>query len=196
MISHDDIVAFDECSVLNTCEIKLEPTYKMCFGKEKLTHKNYHKLKSLIETLNHNGIPKYTFEPSSFDNKAIYVFNGLIEEEGDKWKWLGETFKAKVIEQLENFRDEIKNSFNMIPKHNNIAHIKQKFIDDPKQLTKGKNNIPGDDDCKIIAGYSNFKCNGVKYLISQDEHFWGYKDTISSEFHIKVIEEWTCHKLI
>lgn len=55
--------------------------------------------------------------------------------------------------------------------------------------------MPQDDDLKIIAGYFKYDCDENKYLISEDEHFWGYADLILKNFNIYVVKEWECHAL-
>lgn len=76
-----------------------------------------------------------------------------------------------------------------------IASIKLFFIRHERKLKKER-NLPEDDDLEIIAGYVGYDCSGEKHLISQDEHFWRYKDLISNEFRIIVTEEWNCDKLL
>ncbi|PIN72146.1 hypothetical protein COV21_03095, partial [Candidatus Woesearchaeota archaeon CG10_big_fil_rev_8_21_14_0_10_45_5] len=68
------------------------------------------------------------------------------------------------------------------------------FVENERQLKKEK-NIPEDDDFKIIAGYINAFDENCKLFITEDEHFWGYSDLISSNFKINVIKEWECHKI-
>ena len=48
----------------------------------------------------------------------------------------------------------------------------------------------------IISAYSDYDCEGIKYFISEDEHFWGYDDLIKEEYDIDVVKEWECRRLI
>ena len=81
-----------------------------------------------------------------------------------------------------------------IVKDKKIDGIKQIFEGNLRELSK-KDSIPQDDDLKIIAGYYKYECDGNKYLITEDEHFWGYSDLILKNFNIYVVKEWECHTL-
>ncbi len=49
-------------------------------------------------------------------------------------------------------------------------------------------------ELSIISGYCAFSCDGEKYLVSEDEHFWGYSSLIKDNFNIIIIKEWECNK--
>ena len=70
----------------------------------------------------------------------------------------------------------------------------QTFENNLLKLNK-EDNMPQDDDLKIIAGYCKYECSGNKYLITEDEHFWGYADLIIKNFNIHTVKEWECHTL-
>jgi hypothetical protein len=86
-----------------------------------------------------------------------------------------------------------------IPKAKDFKHIKDFFKKNERPLKKARQarytNIPEDDDCQILAGLIGFPASGTKFLVSQDEHFWGYADLILGEYGIQVVKEWECHTL-
>ena len=94
--------------------------------------------------------------------------------------------------QLKNFINSTINEYETIEKDDNINAIKEIFQNNERGLKK-ETNIPEDDDMKIIAGYKKYECEGKKYFITEDEHFWGYSDLILDHFNIHVIEEWKCN---
>lgn len=190
--------SFDDCSILNTCKVEIPKAYRIFVGKDELNSKNFFKLNLLINRLNSLKINKFRFVPSTIKDNIVKVANKLIEDEGiniHRFRNLAYSFKAGVIDQLEQFGENIKDNFEEIKKKEDIDFIKTVFTDNEKELKK-EGNIPEDDDLMIIAGYVNYKSEGEKYLITEDEHFWGYKDLILNEFNIIITEEWDCHKLI
>jgi hypothetical protein len=192
--SNKRIYAFDECSILHLCKIVIPATYTVYFSKEKLTFKNYFKLNALTDKLDHDEIPKYRFEPSNMDKNIIKVADELLAEEGNQVMILGRVLKAQIIDQLEEFAEDVMIGFKKILKKDNISVIRKLFMDNEKKLKK-TTNVPSDDDLKIIAGYCDFDSAGDKHLITEDEHFWGYADLIFKNFNIKIIKEWECDKL-
>lgn len=191
MVINKDIYAFDDCSILKLCEIKIPNSYQIFFNKNTLTAKNHSKLKTAIEKLDNHDIPKFRFVPSeNIQDNIIKVANQILE--GYSIQMLGNVFKAEIIEQLEEFNDQIKKDFKEIVKDENIDEIKEIFVNNERELKKEK-NIPGDDDFKIIAGYYKCGCDGNKYFITEDEHFWGYDDLILGNFKIQIIKEWKSH---
>ncbi len=186
--------AFDECSILHLCEVKIPNAFITFFEKDKLAHKCYTKLKTFIGRLDSNEITKYRFEPSNIDDNIIKVADELLATQGNQVIILGNVLKTQIIDQLQEFNENIINSFEVISKNENIDSIKKIFIKNEIELKKEK-NIPEDDDLKIIAGYSDFYSNGKKHLISEDEHFLGYSKLIEDEFKIVVVNEWECHKI-
>ncbi len=183
--------AFDDSSILRLCEIKIPNAYQIFFKNSILTAKNYPKLKSFADKLNKHNNPKFRFVPAeNIEDNIIKAANQILE--GYNIQMLKITFKTEIMDQLIEFNEKIKNEFGEIQKDDNISKIKQIFITNPKKLCKDQ-NIPQDDDLKIIAGYCIYKCDKDKYLISGDEHFWGYSDLIAKNFNIYVVKEWECH---
>jgi hypothetical protein len=187
------IYSFDDCSILHLCEVQIDEAFRIFIGKDKISHKNCKKLKELIQKLESNDIPIHKFEPSSVEKNIVKVADDLLSYFGNV-RMLGSVFKTQVIEQLENFIEDIKTKFLIIYKNDDIQEIKEIFIKNKVELTKGE-DIPKDDDLKIISGYCHFEKEGNKFLISEDEHFWGYKTLVLDRFNIQVIEEWNCHKI-
>lgn len=190
--------AFDDCSILNMCEIEIPEAFRVIVGKNKLQSKGFAKLNSLINKLNELNIKKYKFVPTDVNDKIVKVAGDLIADAQISlhvFKGFGLTFKEKVIDQLEQFSIKIDEEFHCVEKDENISTIKTFFENNLESLKREK-NMPEDDDLMIIAGYKKQSCDGKKYLISKDEHFWGYKDLILNEFSIKVVAEWNCDKLI
>lgn len=192
------ICSFDDCSILNTCEVEIPKACRIFVGKDKLKSENFSKLNLLINKLDSLKITKFRFVPSTIKDNIIKVANKLIEDEGINIHQIrnwAHSFKAEIIGRLEQFGERIKNNFEEIKKNEDINVIKKIFVDNGRELRKER-NIPEEDDLKIIAGYMSYNSKEEKYLITQDEHFWRYKDLILKEFNIIVIEEWNCDKLI
>ena len=177
----DNIYSFDDCSILHQASIKIPEGFKKFFDYDSLHHQNFNILRKLSENLKNGRIRKYRFVPSDIETTIIKVGNELLSKCGNVLI-LGVTFKSKVLAQLKEFIDVTTKEYGQITKDDDIE----------KQLNKEK-NIPEDDDLKIIAGYNKFDCEGNKYFITEDEHFWGYSDLILDNFKINVIKEWECH---
>jgi len=187
--------AFDECSVLHLCEIKVLDSHKAFFGgKSHLRWKNYYHLASAMAKLNSLNMPKFRFVPSeNLEKNIIKVALQLLEAQGVNILMLT-VVRADIIDQLSDFKEQIEQQFKDITKDNDIGAIQEIFRKNQRMLKKGS-SIPGDDDLKIIAGYVRFPSAGQKYLITEDEDFWGYKDIIMNNFRIHVIEEWNCSSI-
>ncbi len=188
-----NIFAFDECSILNQCEVIIPKAFRMLVGKEVLKPKNSSKLSFMISTLDARGIKKYKFVPSNFEENIIKVARTLIEDERLNVTLLGRTFESEVIDQLEEFLQGIGENYLNIDKSEDIEGIRRLFVNNERQLKKEK-NIPDDDDLKIISGYLKFNGSSKKNLVTADEHFWGYADLIEKEYNIFIVKEWECHK--
>lgn len=188
-----NIYAFDDSSILKLCTIIIPNSFQIFFQKKILTARNYPKLKLLIDKLAMQGIPKFRFVPAeNIDENIIKVANQILE--GYNIQMLGTVFKVDIIDQLTGFNDQIRKEFLEIVKDEKIDGIKQTFESNLRELSK-EDNMPQDDDLKIITGYYRYKCDGNKYLITEDEHFWGYSDLILKNFNIYVVKEWECHSL-
>ncbi len=186
------IYAFDDCSILNTCEIKIPISYRIFFdGKEKLYSKNYLKLKKLIGKLNQNNIDMHRFVPSNMDSRIVKVVKGYTS--GVNLSML-RVLESELLNQIEEFKEQIISEFKDIEKNQDIIQIEEIFRNNVKLLVKDK-KVPETEDMEIISGYYQYNTPQKKYLISADEHFWGYKDIILTHFKIIVVEEWFCDKL-
>lgn len=197
-LTKNDICAFDECSVLHLCEIIIPKNYRLfCNDKEKICFEHFNKLNSLIIKINTLGSRPFMFKPySSLDNNLLTASNNLLENNNldpSKIK-MGRVLKQEIIDQIKEFMLFLKINFQFIEKSEDFSDILEFFKNNEKELTKEK-NIPEEDDCKILAGYINFALEGNKFLISEDEHFWRYKDLILENYNINIIEEWNCHLL-
>jgi len=192
--STDNTYAFDEVSLLHMCEITIPHYYIIFFDNErKLFHRNNTKLRNFLQNCTRKGISKFRFEPlNNFETNVIKVANQLLEKKANI-RLLG-NLKAQIIEQLEEFKSFILSEFKPINKDEDTVKIKSIFENNEIKLKK-ENNIPGEDDLKIISGYLKFDSKGDKFLISEDEHFWSYADLIYREFNIKIIPEWECDSL-
>ena len=185
--------AFDDSSILKLCTISIPASFQIFFQKKILTARNYPKLKLLIDKLARNGILKFRFVPAeNMDDNIIKVANQILE--GYNVQMLGNVFKVEIIDQLKDFNGQIRKEFGEILKDEDVKRIKQIFGNNLIELSK-EDNMPQDDDLKIIAGYYKYNSDGNKYLISEDEHFWGYSDLILQNFNIYVVKEWECHTL-
>ena len=158
-----------------------------------LTARNYPKLKLLIDKLAGKGVPKFRFVPAeNIDDNIIKAASQILE--GYNVQMLGTVFKVEIIDQLTDFNGQIRKEFREILKDEDVKRIKQIFGNNLRELSK-EDNMPQDDDIKIVAGYYKHDCDGNKYLISEDEHFWEYSDLILKNFNIYVVKEWECHTL-
>ena len=185
--------AFDDSSILKLCTIRIRASYQIFFPERILTARNYPKLKLLIDKLAKFGYPKFRFVPAeNIEDNIIKVANQILE--GYSIQMLGTVFKVEIIDQLIEFNGQIRKEFSEIVKDEEIYGIKQTFESNLKELSK-EDNMPQDDDLKIIAGYYKYGCDGNKYLITEDEHFWGYSELILKNFNIYVVKEWECHTL-
>ena len=185
--------AFDDSSILKFCTISIRASFQIYFEKKILTTRNYPKLKLFVDKLAKHNLPKYRFVPAeNIEDNIMKVANQILE--GYNIQMLGTVFKVEVIDQLTEFYDQIKKEFLEIIKDEEIDGIKQTFESNLRELSK-EDDMPQDDDLKIIAGYHKYECDGNKYLITEDEHFWGYSDLILKNFNIYVVKEWECHTL-
>ena len=194
MISKDDTIAFDECSILHLCEIRIPNSFRVFFSKKKLVHRNFSKLNQLINKLEFKGIGKYRFDPLNIESNIIKAANEYLSKEGSQVMILGEVLKAQILDQLDDFIEKKIAGFKTIDKNEDIDAIKQIFLDNEKDLKK-QENIPEDDDLKIISGFDKFISSGRKFLVSEDEHYWGYCGLIKDNFNINIMKEWECHKI-
>ena len=185
------VYAFDECSLLNMCEVGIPVAFQAIFGRNVLKHKNCQKLQDLLVRMDKEGIGKYRFVPSNINKNVMKVANELILDTGISVSFLPNTFKAKILEQLEEFLLFLTFNFKEIERNKDIGAIKSLFQSNLRSLRK-KPDLPEDEDLEILAGYRDYPSTIQKYLISEDEHFWGYSSLILSHLGILVIPEWEC----
>ncbi|MBU1198889.1 MAG: hypothetical protein KKF46_02985 [Nanoarchaeota archaeon] len=194
LLDKKNIYAFDECSILHQCVIKAPEGFAVYFRGDTLCARYYERLLTLLSQLNSNNIPKYKFVPSNFQKNIIKVTNQLIKDSGVDLSMLPNTAISVISDQIEDFRDKIIPSYEDINKCDDIDAVKKIFesgnigfeIDD---------DVPGDDDCKIIAGYDKISCEGKKYLISDDKHFKKNWKIINEKYKIGIVPESRCHEL-
>ena len=186
--------AFDDSSILKLCTISIPSSFQIFFQKKILTARNYPKLKLLIDKLAGYGVQKFRFVPAeNIEDNIMKVANQILE--GYNIQMLGTVFKVEIIDQLTEFNDQIRKEFREILKDEDIDRTKQIFVSNLRELSK-EDSMPQDDDLKIIAGYYKYDGDGNKYLISEDEHFWGYSDLILKNFNIYIVKEWECHTIL
>ncbi|MFH0752871.1 MAG: hypothetical protein V1914_04750 [archaeon] len=195
-ISEKNTYAFDECSVLHLCKIEIPGSFRVfCDNKEEIAAKNFEKLSSFIALLNTNKIAPYRFIPDDMlNNNLLNSMNGLIETNGINVTMLPDVFKMQLIDQVQEFFNSLSN-FEFIHKKEDYTAIKEFFKINERRLSKserGYSNIPEPDDCKILAGFIEHQSEGDKFLITEDEHFWGYTDLIKEAYNVQVIPEWEC----
>ncbi len=189
-----DTFAFDDCTIFHMCQLKPRPAFHKFVG-DKIFHKNFEKLSILLSHAKQKKISKCRFVPTEFfDQNVMKSYSELLETMGNV-QILGSVFKKEMMEQLVAFYEEIKLEFKEIPKSEDIALVKKLIEQNKRPLKKGR-SMPNDDDFKILAGYAKYSATGKKFLISEDEDFWGYKDLYQNGLGIHIVEEWNCHKLI
>jgi len=189
-----DTFAFDDCSIFHLCQLKPRAAFSKFFGSQ-ISHKHFEKLSSLLRHARQKNIERGRFVPAEeFDANVMKSYSDLLEKFGNV-QILGHVFKKEMIEQLMAFYESIKQEFQEILKSDDIRAVKQLIEQNKRQLKKGR-SMPGEDDLKIIVGYAKHQAPGKKFLISEDEDFWGYKDLYQREFKIFVVEEWNCHQII
>jgi hypothetical protein len=176
------------------CQVKIPRSYRAYFKKDILTSDNFDKLITLSDKL--RKMKKYRFVPfKNLDFRTRKVVVQLIEKAGVNLMMVKRShlLEAELITQVKEFTDEIE-GFEEIERCEDIDDIKSFFKRNERELKK-ENNLPEDEDMEILSGYINFNGGGEKHLITQDEHFWRYKDLILEEFKITVVEEWNCDEI-
>ena len=109
----------------------------------------------------------------------------------------GVSFK-EIVDYLREFFGKLNDRFEAVDKNNDIEELRQFFTKNQRPLKKAVNGysaVPEDDDLSILKAYSNYNAP-KKYIISQDEHFWGYDDLIQQGWNITVTKEWECKRLL
>lgn len=187
----DNAYSFDDCSILHQANINIPKGFRKFFESDSLHHQNFNALRNLSKSLKKKEIKKHRFVPSDIETNIIKVGDELLSKCGNVLM-LGITFRSQVLMQLKEFIDLTAREYGEIAKDDEIDKIKEIFADNERELKKER-NMPEDDDFKIIAGYQKYDCAGDKYLITEDEHFWGYSGLISENFKIQIIKEWECH---
>lgn len=200
VLHKDNVYSFDECSILHSCSVRIPASDQWKFGKTELKHRNCEKVNTLFAALKQQGMTKYRFIPSlNLEMNLLKTANDLIDATGVQPAFLPKTFRVEIMDQLREFHESLSD-WREIPKAKAFQHIKDFFKKNERPLKKSKNppytNIPGDDDCQILAGLISFSCHGTKFLVSEDEDFWGYADVILTKFGINIVKEWECHTLV
>lgn len=72
-----NVYAFDDCSILNLCEVEIPNAFRGVIGKNKLTSENFIKLNLLVSKLD----KKFRFVPSTIKNNIVKTARKLIEQE-------------------------------------------------------------------------------------------------------------------
>lgn len=176
------MIAFDECSILHMFKFEVPSSFVNIYG-EHLKHKNCNKLINFVDSIKSKGNKPYRFIPGLKGN-YVHVINNLVSGENSI---MGHVFKKEIKKGIEHFWNNL-NDWGEIDRDYNCLDVKQFFIDNERDLKK-KSNIPEDEDCSIIAGYIKLDQEN-KILVSEDKHFWGYKDLIFNKYKITILEEW------
>lgn len=179
------MIAFDECSVLHMAKVDVPLAFQRFYGEE-LKHGNCDKLLALVDKIKAKDKP-YRFVP------GLKAFTKVISEllEGGSMVMMN-VFRNEIKISLDRFWNSLSD-WGEISRVEDCDDVLEVFKENEEELTKAE-NIPEREDCEIIAGYKAIEAK-EKILISEDEHFWGYKELIKKEFGIEVVEEWDCHKL-
>lgn len=188
-LEESDVVALDECTLLHSCRLEVPPAFSGMYPGG-ICHRNCGKIRDLIDRLEKKGHVVYRFVPTNHERNIIRVVEGLLGET----TIMTHVLKSTLLEQLYEYVEEVSNRFQEIVKDEDIGSYKRIFRENERELTKPR-NIPEDDDLSVLAGYVSFLCGGERYLVSEDEHFWGYADLISRHWGVTVVKEWECHTL-
>mgnify|MGYP001603958310 FL=1 len=157
-------------------------------NKEVLRKPHCEKVNNLLFTLTSKSINKYRFEREDFEQTCLGAINKLVSGTLVLNDWIRKDFMNQFNTQLQN----IISSFSTIKPAEDIADIKKYFLKNRRRLTK-INNMPEDSDLGIMKALSLHDCKDKKVIISEDEHFWGYKDLLDKNYGFIVVEEWNCH---
>lgn len=195
-----NLYAFDECTVLKGCCIPIPKSHRLLFHNQThLKPKNFDSVSQLIAKIKSIKQKPYRFVPSqNIEHNALSMLNELLEDTKISPQLLPRVFKTEAIDSLQRFAESLTD-WETIEKAKEFADMKIFFIDNERQLKKSKNgrykNIPEDDDCQILKGLIDYNCKEDKFLITDDEHFWGYADIIEERFNVKIVQERTCYLL-
>ncbi|MBI4451238.1 hypothetical protein HY642_04645 [Candidatus Woesearchaeota archaeon] len=195
----DNVYSFDENTILHSCRVKIPAAFHWLFQKAELKHKNCDKINILVNALTTQGIAHYRFMPSiHLEQHLLETSVELIEQTDVQHPFLPKTFRVEVMDQLKEFCEQLT-CWEEIQKAAHFIHIKEFFKQNERPLKKAKGsrytNIPEDDDCQILAGLIEHPCTGARFLISHDEHFWGYADLIETQYGVVIVKEWECQVL-
>jgi hypothetical protein len=159
--------------------------------------RNYRKLTNLRKAILHSGRKPYYFQPSEIETSALSASYDLIEfhintkEAG----LLRHNIAKKLLQIVKVELNAILKDFKEIQKSEDFQDLKRYFKENERQLSKDQ-NLPEDEDFRIMAGFCVFDCKGIKVLISEDEHFWAYEDILKEKCDIRVVKEWECSSLL
>ncbi len=190
----DDVVGFDECSLIHLCKIKLPKSFAKVLNSDAFQFKNRENLELLVEKLSERKVKLCKFEPMNLTINIQKAVSQILDGESGP-SFLSSVFEKTISDGLYNSLVYISTNFETIEKSADISSTKEFFKNNERNLKK-ENNIPEDDDISIMKAFKFFQAKGQKFFVSEDEHFWGYKELIESEFKFKVIEEWLCSSLL
>ncbi len=88
-----NIYAFDECSILHLCKLKIRSAFRPFFNEAFIAHKNSQKLSFLLKNIQTKNQVKARFVPNeNFESNLIKSYNDMLEKQGNVGI-LGLTFK-------------------------------------------------------------------------------------------------------
>lgn len=160
------MIAFDECSILHMYKFKVPEAYVKIYGEE-ITFKNHKQLTILMGKIK----KPYRFVPGLGNN----VHKAIFELIGGQTSMMANVFAKEIKNGLQDFLKGLK-EWEEISRNKDCEDV-QTIFEDNKQPLKKEPKIPEKEDCEIIAGYRDYEGTN-KILISEDEHFWGYKRLI------------------
>lgn len=196
------LISFDDCSLIHLCNIIVSPfAIKILkLSNNKFEFRNHDSLNVLLDTMKSSKITPYRFVPSNIGrnlNKAIidlYVDKGLPNPVANFM------IKADIANSIIHHMSILSSDFININKTNDFQDVKSNFMANQKPLTKTQKNptykdVPEDDDCNIIKSLFDYISDEEKFIVSEDEHFWGYKQLIQDSYGIIVYKEELCLSL-
>jgi hypothetical protein len=185
-----DCVGFDECTILKLCNLQIPKAYRTFFGSDTIMLRNHDIVLEFRSRLDASGIKRCKFVPDNLEYNSVKVINDYLMENRINVRMF-ENLREQLLEQIDENAKNICSEFQDIPKRTEIVSIQRDFQDNIRQLRKIP-KIPEDDDCMIISGFISFAFQGDKYLVSEDEHFWGYGELIKQKYNIVTIREREC----
>lgn len=124
-LPESNLYSFDDCSILNLCEIYIPKSHQFLVNnKERIYCNNYNKLNSLLQWLRVKCISPYKFIPSeNFEKNLFRVAEELLEHNQINITFFGDVFRKEIIEQLKSFYKKLVD-FRDIQKTDKFFHVK------------------------------------------------------------------------